>query len=425
MLIGKGFSDRFLTEDEAREIFRQGVEQANVSGKRVLLILPDSTRSGPIPLCFRTLADLMLGRVAKLDVLIALGTHIAMDEERLCRHLGITPEERAGRYREIGIYNHDYQSGLTVLGTIPADEIAELSGGMLKEELPVEINARVLDYDHIMICGPVFPHEIVGFSGGNKYFFPGISGPGVIDVSHWLGALLTNLWTIGRQDTPVRKMLDRAAALIDRAKSCFSMVVVGHHDLAGLFYGTPELAQAAAAEISERVNIRWMDHPFHTVISVMPDLYDDIWTASKGMYKLEPVVADGGTVIIYAPHIDEISYTHGAVLDRIGYHVRDYYLAQMEQYAGVSRGVMTHATLVKGSGTFRDGCERPRVNVVLATRIPRERCERVNLGYLDPDALELSEWVDRESEGILLVPRAGEMLHRLSSERASWLTTGG
>jgi nickel-dependent lactate racemase len=157
----------------------------------------------------------------------------------------------------------------------------------------------------------------------------------------------------------------------------------------------------------------------------MPELYDDIWTASKGMYKLEPVVADGGTVIIYAPHIDEISYTHGAVLDRIGYHVRDYYLAQMEQYAGVSRGVMTHATLVKGSGTFRDGCERPRVNVVLATRIPRERCERVNLGYLDPDALELSEWVDRESEGILLVPRAGEMLHRLSSERASWLTTGG
>ena len=89
---------------------------------------------------------------------------------------------------------------------------------MLREELPVEINARVLDYDHLMICGPVFPHEIVGFSGGNKYFFPGISGPSVIDVTHWLGALLTNVWTIGRQDTPVRKMLNRAAALIDMDK---------------------------------------------------------------------------------------------------------------------------------------------------------------------------------------------------------------
>lgn len=420
MLVGKGFSGRFLSEDEARDILRQGVEQAGVRGKRVLLILPDSTRSGPVPLCFRTLADAMLGQVARLDVLIALGTHAPMDEERICRHLGITLDERATRYASVGLYNHDYQSGLTLLGTIPEREIAELSNGMLREELPVEINARVRDYDHLMICGPVFPHEIVGFSGGNKYFYPGISGPGVIDVSHWLGALLTNLWTIGRQETPVREMLNRAAALIPAEKSCFSMVVVGHHDLAGLFWGTPELSQAAAAEISARVNIRWMDHAFHTVISVMPDLYDDIWTASKGMYKLEPVVSDGGTVIIYAPHIDEISYTHGAVLDDIGYHVRDYYLAQMERFAGVSRGVMTHATLVKGAGTFENGIERARINVVLATGIPRERCERVNLGYMDPDALNLSEWADREDEGILLVPRAGEMLHRLKSEQADW-----
>lgn len=420
MLVGKGFSDRFLTEDEAREILRQGVEQAGVHGKRVLLILPDSTRSGPIPLCFRTLADLMLGQVARLDVLIALGTHAPMDEERIFRHLGITAEERATRYATVGLFNHDYQSGLTLLGTIPEREIADLSNDMLREDLPVEINTRVLDYDHLMICGPVFPHEIVGFSGGNKYFYPGISGPSVIDVSHWLGALLTNLWTIGRQETPVREMLNRAAALIPAEKSCFSMVVVGHHDLAGLFWGTPEQSQAAAAEISARVNIRWMDRPFHTVISVMPDLYDDIWTASKGMYKLEPVVSDGGTVIIYAPHIDEISYTHGAVLDRIGYHVRDYYLAQMERYDGVSRGVMTHATLVKGAGTYEGGIERARINVVLATGISRERCERVNLGYLDPDGLELSEWVDREDEGILLVPRAGEMLHRLKSEQAEW-----
>jgi len=419
MLIGKGFTDRFLTEAEAQAILVDGVEQANVRGQRVLLILPDGTRSGPIPLCFRTLADRMLGHVARLDVLIALGTHMPMDEERLYQHLGITREERLTRYADIGFYNHDYRSGLTRLGLVPADEIAALSDGMLCEDLPVEINARILDYDHLMICGPVFPHEVAGFSGGNKYFYPGISGADVIDLSHWLAALLTNLWTIGRQDTPVRRLLDRSAALIPRAKSCFSMVVVGHSDLAGLFWGTPELSQAAAAEISERVNIRWMDHPFHAVISVMPELYDDLWTASKGMYKLEPVVADGGTVIIYAPHISEISYTHGAVLDRIGYHVRDYFLSQMDRFEGVPRGVMAHSTLVKGAGTFQQGKEEPRIRVVLATGIPRARCEQVNLEYLDPDALDLSEWADREDEGILLVPRAGEVLHRLKAERPS------
>ncbi len=417
MLIGKAFTDRLLTEDEARTVFAEGLAQLELEGRRVLLIMPDSTRSGPFGLCFHALADGMLGRVAKLDVLIALGTHAPMDEARICHHLGLTPQERAERYGAVGLLNHDFRTGLRAIGTIPAAEIEALSGGLMSEELVVRVNARLFDYDQIIICGPVFPHEIVGFSGGNKYFFPGVSGPEVIDLTHWLGAVITNRSIIGHQDTPVRKVLDRAAALIDLPKACFSLVVKGHDDLVGLFFGEPEESQAAAAEISALVNIRWVERPYHTVISIMPDLYDDIWTAGKGMYKMEPVVADGGTVIIYAPHIDEVSYTHGALLDRIGYHVRDYFLAHMDRYQGVSRGVMAHATHVKGAGTYIDGVEEPRVQVVLATRVPRERCERINLGYLDPDGLILSEWVDREDEGILVVPRAGEMLYRLASER--------
>ncbi|NLT73094.1 MAG: DUF2088 domain-containing protein [Chloroflexi bacterium] len=419
MLVGRGYTDRRLSTEEIQAILSQGVDQANLRGRRVLLILPDGTRSGPIALCFRTLADLLMVTAAQMDVLIALGTHAPMEAPRLYRHLGITAEERVTRYEGIRIYNHDYLSGLARLGILSADEIAEISGGRLREELCVEINALVQNYDHILICGPVFPHEIMGFSGGHKYLFPGISGPDVIDLSHWLGALLTNLWTIGRQDTPVRALIDRAAALLPCEVSCFSMVVAEHDALAGLFHGPPILSQGTAAELSERVNIRWVQRPYHTVISVMPALYDDLWTAAKGMYKVEPAVADGGRVIIHAPHIDEISYTHGAILDQIGYHVRDYYLAHSERFSHVPRAVMAHAMLVKGAGTYAGGLEKPRVDVILATRIPPERCERVNLGYLDPNALSLSEWSDREDEGILLVPRAGEVLYRVAGEHSS------
>ena len=149
----------------------------------------------------------------------------------------------------------------------------------------------------------------------------------------------------------------------------------------------------------------------------MPELYDDIWTAAKGMYKMEPVVADGGTVIIYAPHIDEVSYTHGKVLDRIGYHVRDYFLKQMDRFADVPGGVMAHSTHVKGAGTYENGVETPRINVVLATRIPKERCDQINLGYMDPAEIDVDEWTARQNEDLLVVPRAGEMLYRLKSER--------
>ena len=415
MVIGKGYQDRLLTEAEVRRIFEESLAQIETAGKRVLVIIPDSTRSAPIPLCFRLLAELLGDAVARLDFMIALGTHMAMDEEHINRHLGITAEERARRYAGIHVYNHNWQEGLVNIGTLPAAEIRQLSGGLMNEDVPVEINERVYEYDHLIVCGPVFPHEVMGFSGGNKYFFPGISGPAMIDTTHWLSALITNRKTIGMQDTPTRQMIDRAASLIDRPTSCFSMVVVGHHDLAGLYFGTPEESQAAAAELSAEVNITYVDKPYRTVLSVMPELYDDLWTAGKGMYKTEAVVADGGTVIIYAPHIDEVSYTHGKVLDRIGYHVRDYFLAHMDELEGTPRGVMAHATHVKGEGIYDNGVESPRIEVILATGIPRERCQRINLGYMDPATIDVEEWkaARSEEEGILVVPRAGEVLYRL------------
>jgi nickel-dependent lactate racemase len=417
MVIGKGLTERFLSEPEAVAIFQEGVAQLDLTGKRVLVIIPDSTRSGPLPLCFRTLTALIRPVAAQLDYMIALGTHLPMDEAGICAHLGLTPEEREAEYGDVQIFNHIYTEGLRTLGVIPAAEIAALTGSLFAEDVTVQVNVRLFDYDHVMICGPVFPHEIAGYSGGNKYFFPGVSGPDVINLTHWLGAVITNVKVIGHQITPIRAILDRAAAMIDLEKSCFSMVVKGHDDLAGLFFGSPEESQAAAAALSAQVNVVYKPRQYKLVISVMPELYDDIWTAGKGMYKLEAVVADGGTLIIYAPHIDEVSYTHCAVLDRIGYHVRDYFLAQMERYADEPRGVMAHATHVKGAGSYVDGVETPRVTVVLATSVSPERCARINLGYLDPATLDLESYRHREDEGILVVERAGEMLHLLQEAK--------
>ncbi len=413
MVIGKGSADRFLSEDEAREIFAQGVSQLPVDDKRVLVIIPDSTRSAPLPMCFRILTELVGPRAKKLDYLVALGTHRAMSEEQLESLVGITAEERTTKYADVGLYNHDYIKDVTKVGTIPASRIGELSGGLMAEDVDVTVNRRLFDYDQIIICGPVFPHEVVGFSGGLKYFFPGVSGPDVTNFTHWLGAVITNVEIIGTKMTPVRKVIEEAASFVDVPTAAFCMVVKGHDDLAGLYFGGPKEAQAAAADLSAQTHVVYVDHPYKTVLSVMPELYDDIWTAAKGMYKMEPVVADGGTVIIYAPHIDEVSYTHGEVLDRIGYHVRDYFLTQMDKFKDVPGGVMAHSTHVKGAGTFENGVETSRVSVVLATAIPKERCDKINLGYRDMAEIDPAEWAARQDEDLLVVPRAGEMLYRL------------
>ncbi|HKP11752.1 MAG TPA: lactate racemase domain-containing protein [Blastocatellia bacterium] len=416
MLIGRGYEDRFLTEAEIRELMRQALAAARLDGKRVLILIPDRTRTAPLPRMFRLFHELLGGRVAALDYLIALGTHQPMSDAAINQLVGVTAQERATKYAGVNLFNHrwDEPETFATLGRISAAEVAELTGGLLNQAIEVRLNKLIFAYDQVIICGPTFPHEVVGFSGGNKYFFPGIAGAEVINFSHWLGALITSYEVIGTKTTPVRRVIDRAAALIDRPKLCFSLVVKGE-GLAGLFVGSPEAAYEAAADLSARLHVRWVERPFKRVLSVMPEMYADIWTAAKGMYKLEPAIEGGGEVIIYAPHIDEVSYTHGRLLDEIGYHVRDYFLKQWERFSHYPGGVLAHSTHLRGAGTYDSatGVESPRIRVTLATRIPEDRCRRLNLGYLDPDEIDPGDWRGREAEGVLLVEKAGEMLYRL------------
>jgi len=461
MTIGKSSETRFLTEDDIRSLTTRALADLPLQGKRVLVIIPDATRTAPIPLFFRLFHELLAKRVAALDYLVALGTHQPLSEEALCRLVGITAQERHRQYADVHIYNHrwDLPETFTTIGTITEHELRSMfhvpgskfhvpssmfSNVELEtwdvEHIAVAVNRLIFDYDQLLICGPTFPHEVVGFSGGNKYFFPGIAGPEIINFTHWLGAMLTSMATIGTKHTPMRQVIDRAASFIPLPKLCFSLVVstgtrmnaegrglskekvrvhprssASSTNLAGLYVGSPEEAFSAAADLSAKVHIVYVDKPFQRVLSIMPTMYDDLWTAAKGMYKLEPAIADGGEVVIYAPHITEVSYTHGLVIDQIGYHCRDYFLAQWEKFRHYPGGVLAHSTHLRGMGTYdpATGIERPRIQVTLATGIPAERCRRLNLGYLDPASVTIAAWEGREDEGILVVPKAGEMLYRV------------
>jgi nickel-dependent lactate racemase len=414
MAIGRGSDSAFLTDADVRAVVDEALATVDLAGRRVLLIVPDLTRTAPIPLFFRLLHERLAPVVKKLDVLVALGTHMPLDGEQFRRLLGITREERETVFRDVALLNHHWENpaALVQIGTIEADEIERLSGGLMREPLPVRINKLVFDYDQLLVVGPVFPHEVIGFSGGNKYFFPGISGPDVIHQTHWLGALVTNYVINGTKKTPVRDVVNRAAAMIKTPRLCFSLVTV-HDGLHGVYFGAPEEAWEAAAALSNRVHIRYKPQPFQSVLSMSPRMYDDLWVAAKCMYKLEPVVADGGELIIYAPHIDEVSYTHGKLIDQVGYHIRDYFVKQWDKFKDVPRAILAHATHVRGIGTFENGIETPRVRVTLASRIPEARCRRVNLGYRDPATINPKDWAAREDEGLLLVKNAGEILYRL------------
>ena len=384
-------------------------------GKRLLVIVPDSTRTAPVGQLFKILYRQVGAEAKALDVLVALGTHQPMSEVAICERLEMSMAERQAQYSRVQFFNHawDRPEALKQVGVLTRDEVHELTNGLFAMDVPVEVNRLLFEYDRLIILGPVFPHEVVGFSGGNKYLFPGVAGPQILNFFHWLGAVVTNPMIIGNKWTPVRKVVDRAGAMVSVEKTCFCMVVTPDKQLAGLFAGTPETAWEQASELSRQIHIAYKEKPFHTILSCAPPMYDELWTAGKCMYKLEPVLADGGELIIYAPHLEEICLTHGKHIEAIGYHCRDYFLKQWERFKNVPWGVLAHSTHVRGIGTYENGVERCRARVTLATRIPRDVCERINLGYRDPDSIRVEDYADREARGILLVRKAGEMLYHL------------
>jgi len=435
-----GGADRTLGSEEVAGFVAEQLAGIDADGRSVCVLVPDGTRAFPLPLLVQAVHRALHGRASRLTVLVALGTHAPMSEDALAAHLGYTGRNLAEVYPGTEVRNHEWWKPETFahLGTIPAARIEELSEGRLSLEVEVLLNRAVVDHDIALVVGPVLPHEVVGMSGGNKYFFPGVAGQRIIDVSHWLGALITSSEIIGTTGvTRVRALIDEGAGLIPAEKYAFCGVTAETRhtadgdddygaagegrrpsdveqgpDLHSLSFGDCVSAWADAAEISAATHVTYLDRPVRRVLSLVPEMYDEIWTGAKGFYKVEPVVADGGEVILYAPHIREIATSHPQIHE-VGYHCRDYFVKQWERFSGVHWGVLAHSTHLRGSGTYdaATGEERLRVNVTLATGIPEDVCRAVNLGYRDPATIDLSH-LDADPE-TLVVPRAGEVLFRL------------
>jgi nickel-dependent lactate racemase len=396
-----------LDPTEVRAFLRARFDALDLDRRSLCLVIPDATRSCPLPLLLDAIYEAVKARVSSCTAVIALGTHAPMSDEGIRALVGT---------ESLMVVNHAWWDSQTFVdvGTLSPQTVGTLSGGRLDEAVEVRINRLVVESDVTIIVGPVLPHEVVGFSGGNKYLFPGLSGPELIDVTHWLGALLTSKEIIGaRGVTPVRALVDEAARLVPGERHALC-VVVDHltGGLRSMAFGDPVAAWSTAADVSARTHIVYLPHPVPRVLSLVPPRYPDLWTGAKGFYKVEPVVADGGEVVLYAPHITEIAAMHPALMD-IGYHCRDFYLANWEQYRHYPRGQLAHSTHLFGAGTYDPvHGERQRVRVTLATGIPEAVVKRANLAYLDPASIDPDDW--QTDPLALVVPDAGEVLYRLA-----------
>ena len=383
-------------------------------GERVLAIIPDKTRDDNTHVLFPLATQFLARRnVAGFDLLVAQGTHPPMSTAQKLSKIGLA--DFAGR-----LFDHrwDEPSELIVLGELSAATVGELTAGLIEQSVAVSVNKLLAPgvYDTVLVFGATVPHEVAGFAGGAKYFFPGVAGPELTHTTHWLGALAGIENIIGEVETPTRKLIEAAADLI--AARVISLNSVVSRDATGklityaLFTGDIRDAFRRAAEVSRRVHIRYTGRKYKTVVALLDPHYDEMWVGGKASYKLGAIVEDAGELIIYAPHLTKLSETHGALIEKYGYapleSVRDMLGASQELRENLC--IAAHLAHVAYAGrTDEQGRIVPRYRITMATGLDEQTCKRVNLGYLDHRTLNLDAL--RSQPDTLIVADAGRDLY--------------
>jgi len=385
-------------------------------GERVLAIIPDKTRDDNTHLLFPIANEFLSKRgVASFDVLVAQGTHPPMSQSQKLAKIGLS--KFSGQ-----IFDHrwDEPDELINIGKLSAETVRRLTDGLLEQSVPVSINKLLAPgiYDTVLVFGATVPHEVAGFAGGAKYFFPGVAGPELTHTTHWLGALAGIENIIARVDTPTRRLIEAAADLI--TARIISLNTVVSRELDGelvtyaLFAGEIRECFRRAAEVSRQVHICYTGRKYKKVIALLDPHYDELWVGGKASYKLGAIVEEGGELIIYAPQLTKLSETHGALIEKYGYAplecVRD--MLGVSQELRENLCIAAHLAHVAYAGRLDDqGKVVPRYKITMASGLDEETCRRVNLGYLDHRSFDYESL--RSDMDTLIVENAGRDLYQI------------
>jgi nickel-dependent lactate racemase len=419
--IGEGGPGSDLSAGDLRAILEQALLHV-APGARVLTIIPDKTRDDNTDLLFPFAAEILSTRkIARLDALVAQGTHVPMTGEEKRAKIGNTNGQSVPGLGQIYDHQWNVPEELVTIGELSAARVTELTGGLITNAVSVNLNRRLGSgvYDNVIIFSATVPHEVAGFAGGAKYLFPGVAGPDLTHATHWLGALAGIENVIGRVETPTRHMIEAAADFVAAQIITLNSVITREEDnrlrTHALFAGDFRDAFRRAAQVSQQVHIKYTGRKYQRVVALLDEHYDELWVGGKASYKLGGIIEEGGELIIYAPHLRSISETHGRLIEKYGYapldRVREMVALSTELQNNLA--VAAHLAHVSYAGQ-RDKAGRvvPRYQITMASALDEATCQRVHLGFMDHRMFRREDYEnDRDT---LVVERAGRDLYLVS-----------
>ena len=415
-VFGSGSPDGDLTDEQMNSIARESLADVP-AGVRVLAIIPDKTRDDNTHILFPAAAAALALHGAKIDALVAQGTHPAMSTAEKLAKIGA---DRISIPNLDTIYDHRWNEPyeLVTIGELSATEVENISGGLIAEAIPLRINRLVAsaDYDLILVFGATMPHEVAGFAGGAKYFFPGVAGPELTHKTHWLAAMASVEKIIGRVETPTRHLIEAAAEHIETPVVSFTSVISRTDERLrthALFAGDIKQALRRAADISRHVHIKYTGRKYRRVVALLDEHYEDLWVGGKASYRLGSVIEDDGELLISAPQLTSVSETHGSDIIHFGGYaplekVKDLVATSAELRD--NRCVAAHLSQVAFVGRRdENGDLVMRYNITLASALDLETCGKLNLKYMDIADFQISNY--ESDSDTLIVERAGRDLY--------------
>ena len=380
-----------LSPEEIRSALLRSLEGQDL--RRVLIIPPDFTRfhsnAGYITnVYYHTLTE----RGCEVDILLALGTHEPVSREQAAAMFGDIPYEK--------LIPHNWRTDVVKLGEVPAAYLEEITGGLWRDPVSVEINRRVMDdsYDLILSVGQVVPHEVVGMANQAKNLFVGVGGSDMINKSHMVGAVYGLERMMGKDHTPVRKIFDYALEHYRKNRPIRFVLTVttapgGAIRTHGLFIGDTRLVLEKAVALAQEKNIDFVETGIKKcVVYLDPGEFKSTWLGNKAVYRTRMAISDGGELIVLAPGVAKFGEDAqvDALIRKYGYRGRDYILEAFgraeNQDLRDNMGAAAH--LIHGSSD-------DRFSITYAVKsITQEEIEGV--GFLAADYDEMARRYDPE-----------------------------
>lgn len=343
-----GISTEKLTEALAKSL--EGREL-----KKVLILPPDFTRmysgAGKITEIYYNL----LKDTCQVDIMPALGTHVAMTEEEWKAFFGSVPFDK--------MIVHNWRNDVVKVGEVPASFVSEVSEGLVNNSIDVEVNRRLVDssYDLILSIGQVVPHEVVGMANYGKNIFVGCGGSSMINSSHMLGAFYGMERIMGRDFSPVRKVFDYAEQnFLAHIPLLYVLTTTTNKGdevtIHGLYIGRERSNFEAAVKKSQEINLTHMKKRLNKVVVYLdPREFKSTWLGNKSIYRTRMAIADGGELIVLAPAVGRFGEDdeNDRLIRKYGYVGRENVLKLVEENEDLKQNLSVAAHLIHGSSDGR------------------------------------------------------------------------